>query len=466
MKNSIKNKLFLLFALFMVAFILCGVIINVLFLEQFYVFKNKEIFVNINEQISNNLNLNKDDFIKLIENIDRSDGVSIAVANQTMDIKFSSYGSKKSDGAAKVPKEIESVINENLDKSIIYTVTEKSGDGAPKLVYISKQPNEDLIILYKPMKGIRESAEISVQFYIIAGIFILIIGSIVMFSFAKKIARPIVKMSEVAEGISNLNFENKIKISSKDEIGELGQSINTISEKLKVSIEGLKEDIERQKELARNTSHELKTPIGVIKGYTEGLLYGVANNQQTKDEYLKVIINECDRMDNMVKELLDLSTLQAKNATLGKVSSFSAASLINSVLERFELIFKEQGIKCLTECPESIMINGDYELLERAVGNIVINAVKYNDENKYIKVSAKEQDGRKIISVFNTGVPIPEKDLENIFEVFFKVDKARSRKTGGHGLGLSIVKSIINLHDGEVFAENKKGGVEFTIILK
>lgn len=466
MKNSIKNKLFLLFALFMVAFILCGVFINVLFLEQFYVLKNKDIFIKINTQVKNNLNLNKDDFINLIESIDRSDGVSIAVANHALDIKFSSYGSKKSDGAGKVPKEVESAINENLDKSIIYIVTEKSGDGAPKLSFISKQQNGDFIILSKPMKGIRESAEISVQFYMLAGIFIIIIGSFAMFSFAKKISKPIVKMSGVAEDISNLNFENKVHVSSKDEIGELGQSINTISEKLKVSIEGLREDIEHQKELARNTSHELKTPIGVIKGYTEGLLYGVANNQQTKDEYLKVIINECDRMDHMVKELLDLSTLQAKNATLGKVSDFTATSLINSVLERFELIMKEQGIKCLTECPDSMMLNGDYELLERAVGNIIMNAVKYNDENKYIKVSAKEQDGKKMISVFNTGVPIPEKDLENIFEVFFKADKARSRKTGGHGLGLSIVKSIINLHGGEVFAYNKKGGVEFNIILK
>ena len=469
MKNTIKTKIFLLFVGFMVAFILCGVLINTLFLEQFYIFRNEDIFTQINSEVTDNLNLSKDEFISFIESIDRAEGISITVTDNNMGIKYNSYSKKKDTESIKLPKETEDTINQNIEKlnsSYIYTVTEKASDQTPKLVYIKKQSNGDLLILSKPIKSIRESADISNQFYIFSGMLIIIVGSFVMFSFSRKITKPIAKMSKIADDISNLNFDNKVEITSKDEIGELSASINTISEKLKASIDGLKDDIEHQKELARNTSHELKTPIGVIKGYTEGLLYGVAESKEMKEEYYHIIINECDRMDNMVKELLDLSSLEAKNATLGNVTTFLVSSLIKSVLERFDLIFKEQNITCQLECINSMQISGDYELIERAIGNIVMNAVKYNDDNKYIKITAKEEQDKKIISVFNTGAVIPEKEINNIFEVFYKVDKSRSRKMGGHGLGLSIVRSIIKLHGGDVLAQNKKGGVEFLIILK
>lgn len=469
MKKSIRIKLFILFIGLMSAVILCGVLINTLFLKQYYVFSNKKLFENEYSKVLTNINLNSDELTAFIEEIDRNDGIGVTISDKTLEIKLSSNAGKKTQNDAKVPKEVENLIisrTDELEHGYIYAVTDNTNSQTSRLVYIAKQKNGDLIILSKPMKGIKESTDISNRFFILAGLLVLFFGSAILLLFSKKVTKPIVEMNSVARSISNLNFDDKVEVESSDEIGELGTSINTISDKLKVSIDGLKQDIEHQKELARNTSHELKTPIGVIKGYAEGLIHGVAQDNNTRNEYLNIIVNECDRMDKMVKELLDLSVLQAKNATLGKVTQFTAASLIGTVLERFAPVFNEQDIKCQIECPQNFMLQGDYELLERALGNILLNAVKYNNDNRYIKICVFENDEKKVISVYNTGTHIPENDLENIFEVFFKVDKARSRELGGHGLGLAIVKSIINLHNGEVFAENKQDGVEFTVILK
>jgi len=254
-------------------------------------------------------------------------------------------------------------------------------------------------------------------------------------------------------------------VTSNDEIGLLAKSINNISDKLKVSIEALKGDIEFQKGLARNISHELKTPIGVIKGYAEGLLFGVADNKEMKDNYCRVIVDECDRMDSLVKELLDLSALESGNSTVKRDSIFDLSALIESVTKRLTPIFIEEGITCHTECDDGIELEGDFELLERALTNIVMNGVKYNNENRYIKLVARTVDDVVLISVYNTGEAIPHEELSKIWDVFYKVDKSRQRKFGGHGLGLSIVKSIILLHKGEVTAKNSIGGVEFILKL-
>ena len=468
MKHTIRVKLFLVFAGFMIAFILLGALINYLFLEKFYVYKNKDAFLAVKESVELELQNNPADIKDFIDIIDRSEGFSISIIDNEHSILYSSSKINKPVVTSKITKVLEKliIVNQNkLDKSYIYTVVDKKNNQAPKLVYIARLNDNQSIILTKPMKGIRESTVIFSEFYLFAGAIIVIISSLCMFLFSKKLVKPIITMSSIAENISNLDFEQKVQITSKDEISQLGESINTISEKLKISIDSFKQDIEFQKQLTRNLSHELKTPVGVIKGYAEGLIYGVAGNPEMADKYCKVIVEECDRMDQMVKELLDLSKLETKGASLQDVTTFPLSSLIRSLLERFATIFSENGITYELDCEETIALTADYCLLERALSNIMINAVKYNNEKKLIRISTWQRGERVTISVYNTGQTIPETDLSKIWDVFYKVDNARSRKTGGHGLGLSIVKSIISLHKGTVTVVNTKDGVEFQITI-
>jgi two-component system sensor histidine kinase VanS len=468
MKKTIRIKLFLFFIGFLVSFIIFGTFINTLFLEKFYVYKNRGIFDGVEQQIKAEFLQNRNGIEDFIGIIDRLDGINISITDKKQSIIYSSFPKKQSVETSRLPIEIEEVIGpraDELQKSAIYTLVEKQGDQAPKLLYVSRLTSENLLIMTKPIKGIRESSDISNQFYILAGLFMVLIGSILIYILSKKMTKPIEEMSAIAENIANLDFEQKVAVTSGDEIGGLAKSINTISEKLKISIQGLKQDIEFQKELARNMSHELKTPIGVIKGYAEGLLYGVADDQEMMNKYCRVIVDECDRMDNLVKELLNLSMLESKDAKLEHVMKFKISLLVDSVMERLDPIFKEHSITCQTACKDELEINGDFELLGRALTNMVMNAIKYCDENKYIRISVHRADNFALVSVYNTGPGIPQEEIGKIWDVFYKVDKARSRKFGGHGLGLSIVKSIIQLHGGTVAVENRTGGVEFSITL-
>lgn len=439
----------------MIGSIVISILLNAVLLEKYYIFKNKSILEGYALQINAEMDNGLKDLVPFIEELDRENAVAITVADESLIILASSYFPQKESNS--VPKEIETMIT----SGITYGAIDKE-NAQPKLVYILKAGGK-YIAVSKPLKGIAESVGISNQFYIIAGLFTLLVGSIFMFRFSGRVTKPIIEMGEIADDIANLNFERKVTVRSDDELGTLAKNINTTADKLKVSIEGLRKDIEFQKNLARNMSHELKTPIGVIKGYAEGIKYGVADTEESADSYCDIIVSECDRMNEMVTEMLDLSALEAKDRTLENVSTFELLSLILTLVERFDFIFKENKIAFSYECEKDLMITADYELLQRAVSNIVMNAVKYNDEHKAVILRALSEQGKVCISVFNTGIGIPDSQLDKIWDVFYKVDTARSRKMGGHGLGLAIVKSIVTLHHGTVTAQNTKDGIEFAI---
>lgn len=303
------------------------------------------------------------------------------------------------------------------------------------------------------------------QFYVIAGVIAFVFGSLFMLRFSYKVTHPIIEMSETARDISELKFGRKLTVRSKDELSVLAQSINTLSDKLETSIESLKGDIEFQRSLSRNMSHELKTPIGVIKGYAEGLLFGVADNAEMKERYLKTITTECDRMDSLVKEMLTLSRISAKNYVLCDIEDFQVSETVSEVIQIFDNQIKERDINFVADFDKSTKIHANYSLFLRAVSNLVSNAIKYCDENKYVRVNINNEEANTQICVFNTCAGIPEEEQGKIFDEFYKIDKSRSREDSGHGLGLPIVRTIANLHGGSVRVRNIKGGVEFILTI-
>ena len=461
--KTIKTKLIILFTIFMVSVVACGILMNAIFLERYYIYKNKTTFITTSKKISDEYINNRGNIFILINEIDRVDGINCTIVDKELVVKYTSFPQKAEDNSKRLPNEIEQLILNNQTKllnSYEYSVVDKQKEQAPKLVFISRMNSGEMIILKKPMKSINESVSIANQFYIIAGLIIIPVGGIFIFIFSKRITDPVIEMSNVAEDISKLDFNNRVIYDSQDELGSLGRSINNISEKLNTSMNDLKQDVERRKLLVRNLSHELKTPIGVIKGYAEGLKFGVAEDKTEK--YCNVISEECDRMDTMVKELLNLSMLESGMFQL-KISEFNIDSLVKNVINRFESIFIEEGITVELNCQNDLLISADYELLERVVNNYITNAINHAEGMKQIKVNAEKKGKGIRISVFNTGNHIPDNDLENIWDVFYKVDKARSRKYGGHGLGLSIVRLIVELHSGIKGVENVNEGVRFFI---
>ena len=462
--KTIKIKLILIFMILMISLVISGILLNSIFLESYYIYKNKGIFVSVSEKISDEYINNKENSNEYINMINSIDGISTTIVDQNFNIEFTSINQKSNSNEKPVSKEIKQLILNNekkISKKYIYDVEQKNNDQNTKLVFISKMSTREFIILRKPVKGIHESVSIANQFYIFAGLIVIFVGGIFILIFSKKITKPIIEMSNVAENISNLEFDKLVSIESQDEIGKLGQSINRISEKLSTSINDLKQDVERRKQLVSNMSHELKTPIGIIKGYAEGLKYGVVDDREKMERYCSVIVEECDRMDNLVRELLNHSKMEAGMIELN-ITSFDSGEFISKIVERFRSTFIDKGITFDFKYVNNYVISADRDMLEKAVNNFITNAIDHIDGRNFIQLTAEKKENRIKINVFNTGNHIPMEDLEKIWDIYYKVDKSRSRKYGGHGLGLSIVKLIVQLHGGIVKVENVDEGVVFS----
>jgi len=306
------------------------------------------------------------------------------------------------------------------------------------------------------------------------GIFIAILGSIWAFLFSKKFTQPILEVNNVARNMAKFDFSEKCKVRGKDEIGQLGQSVNYLSGELNTAItelnvknKKLEDDIEKErkidemrKEFVSSVSHELRTPLSVIQGYAEGLVSNVAESEEDRKFYCDVIMKEADKMNKLVKDLLNLSQIESGYFHIEK-SEFNINSLIEYVLNKYKAIFAEKDIEMQFELGESIIICGDMVRIEQIITNYLNNAINHVDSNKIIKISQIVNKDKIKISIFNSGKHIPEESREKIWNSFYKVDKARTRAYGGYGLGLSIVKALAELHNNAYGVENIEGGVIF-----
>ena len=298
--------------------------------------------------------------------------------------------------------------------------------------------------------------------------------SIGVFFATKSFVRPIGELSDIAKRMSNLDFNVKYKVETGDEIGELGHSINVLSEKLEDTISDLKSannqlqtDIaqkvqvdEMRKEFLSNVTHELKTPIALIQGYAEGLKDNISEDTESREFYCDVIIDEASKMNKMVKKLLTLNQIEFGNQTV-ELERFDLAALIRSVLESSEILLKQKGIQVRIDERCSVEVWADEYMIEEVVTNYLTNAIYHAANENIIDIRIIKDKGRVRVSVFNTGEPIPEEDIEKIWIKFYKVDKARTREYGGNGIGLSIVKAIMEAHNKPYGVINHSNGVEF-----
>lgn len=334
--------------------------------------------------------------------------------------------------------------------------------------------NDKYIILRTNYESIEESVAISNKFLSHIGIIAAIIASLTMFIISKKMSQPILELAGIAKQISNLNFDIKYKVKSKDEIGVLGESINTLSYQLERTISELKQannelmsDIQKKaevdsmrKEFLSNVSHELKTPLALIQGYAEGLKENINEDAESRDFYCEVIIDEADKMNNMVKKLLSLNELEFGNNQVN-FERFDIVELLRTLLESVEILFKQKEVILHFDQSEPIYVWADEFLVEQVVTNYISNALNHVADGKVIEIKLIKHNDVVRIAVFNTGETIPEDEIDKIWDKFYKIDKARTREYGGSGIGLSIVKAIMNSLNQECGVINRQIGVEF-----
>lgn len=528
-KHSIRFKITVLFAGIICILIVMLLLFNITFSEKFYMQDKQEAMLNAYESIDDACNqyssgsISDTDLRNNLEQVSTSKGMSIIIVNSDWTTFYvSTHGDemmlerlKKSifnndifqgmpDKSGSMQEQPDENRNGDINagkKTLPEKIIDMSGNGASETrdilyqsdkytvqkVYDSRLlddyielwgtlDNGNFILIRTPIQGIKDNVHISNTFITYIGIVTLIIGIIAAFVLSSYISKPIKQLSNIAERMSELDFDIKYDGKDKGEIGLLGKSMNNMSQKLEENISQLKtanlelqRDIDKKEKLEKmrtdflsNVSHELKTPIALIQGYAEGLKEGITDDPESMDFYCSVIMDEAAKMNNMVKRLLTLNQIEFGEDEL-VMERFDINELVKSVVNANELRATQKNLSITYDILDTpLYVWADEYKVEEVVTNYLSNAINHCCNENIIKIKVGHIDKDNVrVSVFNTGNNIPEADIEHIWEKFYKVDKARTREYGGNGIGLSIVKAIVESMGKTCGVNNLSDGVEF-----
>lgn len=480
MHFSIKTKMFLAMNLGVLLFAIIFISTHFLFFEKYVLEKNKDLLASTYNSINTEL-INKGTVN--IENYSSNLGLSITILDTNYNYKYSVTMTETGENNSTVNDSISpntrysDIIKEYEDSikkyKYIQAIQEDKYSNANFLYLIGSLASSDYIILRVPLPAIEANIEYSRFFIAVTGILTLLISMIWTYIISTRWVKPIVKINSITNSMAHLDFSEKYVGKSQDEIGELGNNINSLSSQLESTIHQLQKTNARLEEevkkgrqidemrqnLIANVSHDLKTPLAIIQGYAEGLRENIKESQEDREFYCSVIIEESERMNKLVRQILTLSQLE-----MGKLKpeleSFDISSYINAIADKFSLILEEKNLT-ITNHVQRALVYADGSMLGQVLMNLMSNAVDHTIENGNIIITSELFEKKIRISVFNEGNTIPEEELDKIWLTFYKVDKARTRKYGGTGIGLTIVKSIIDAHKNECGVYNNENGVTF-----
>ena len=294
--------------------------------------------------------------------------------------------------------------------------------------------------------------------YSLAALAVLILAFIALYIMTYQMVRPLRQMAALTRQFSRGDFSGRVKVRGKDEVAELAQALNGMA----VSLSSV-EDMRRS--FVANVSHDLKTPMTTISGFIDGILDGTVPAEQ-RGEYLRIVSEETKRLSRLVTAMLDLTRIDSGSLQLHPVE-FDLTAMVCATLVSFEprIEKKHLAVEGLEDC-RSQPVCADYDLLQQVMYNLLDNAVKFTEEGGSIRVILSRQENKVICSVRNTGGGIPASEMPHIFERFYKSDRSRGLDKTGTGLGLYIVKTVIDLHGGEITVRSAEGEFcEFTFWL-
>lgn len=384
---------------------------------------------------------------------------------------FASSTSYKSDYS----QMIDSEDYDDFDSYSNFEVKKPIGSTTDYFVYRHDLDDGETVYIYSKVADVAATSSVAGQvFSLISGVFLIII-SLIIYIVISRFTKPLVEMNRITKQMAALNFGQKCGDYGKDEIGELGKSINTLSTTLDSTLidlkdknEQLEKDIERRhaldnarKSFISNVSHELKTPIAIISGYAEGLCEGISDDPAVIKEYCQIIHDESQKMNALVVELLELSKLESQAQSF-EPASFDIGLKISSLLNHLSLQFEQNGITVKNNVPSPLFCYAQEDKIEIVLKNYITNAVSHCSKNKQIVIGCKELKSTIEFSVFNTGEHIAKHDFPELWDSFYRADKAHGRTENRFGLGLSIVKSIMTSHRCNYGVANVENGVVFT----
>lgn len=486
MRHSFRRQLTTIFTTVMAGTLLLIFFSGVLFLEKYYISDKQKHVISAYEKLNTAAlegTMEAENFQENLQSLSTTDNISFIIMDTDARIKF--FSSRNSEEMkfqlwdyifGRESFEMTKILEET--PFYVLRQSRERISGMEYLEMIGTLENGDYFIMKTPLESIRDSVILANRFYTIIGTIVIFISAVIIYLFSRKVTKPVLELADISQRMTVLDFDAKFESKGENEIDVLGEHMNQLSETLEKTISELKtannelrRDIEHKekidemrKEFLANVSHELKTPLALIQGYAEGLKDGISEDPESREYYLEVIMDEAQKMNTMVRKLLTLNEVEFGHDAVS-MERFNVSEVVKGIAQSYALFVQQKGGKLRLNIQKPLYVWSDELKIEEVLSNYLSNACNHLDGERIIEMKAEQKDERVRISVFNTGKQIPEEDMERIWEKFYKVDKAHTREYGGSGIGLSIVKAIMESVNGSYGVKNYQNGVEFWIEL-
>ena len=482
--KSVKVKLFLTLCLTILIIIIFLIGVNSFALEKFYLYSKQNTLEDVYNQLNDYYNGNDHelDLEKEMERIAIKNNFDILIKDED---NINIYSSSN-DFYYVIDSIIGTSDNQRTKEILVsrdnYTIRLQKDfkNGLNYIMLLGMLDNGYNVFIRVPMTSIQDSVTISNNFLILMAGFTILIAAVIVSIISKKFTEPILELNKIAKKMANLDFSHKYRVNDvDDEINNLGKSINLMSDKLEATIKQLRstnieleKDIEEKSQIDEmrktfisDVSHELKTPIALIQGYSEGLLENVNNDDESRKFYAEVILDEANKMNKLVQQLLELMKLEYGKREFNN-TSFDIVEAEKEIVRKSQVMLDEKEVNVEFAGLDSLRVYADDFYTEQIITNYLTNAIKNVKEKngkKFIKIenTINQKNGKARIEIFNTGDNISDEDMARIWNRFYKVDKSRNRQSGGTGIGLSLVKAIMANYGNDYGAINCEDGVIF-----
>lgn len=467
--KRITYKLFVTTSLILLSFAILIYVSLYFFLPTFYEqYKTNQLQTGIEEIITKSKELDLQYGVLLLDTFSKKNNAIVYLQNKEGAIIYSPFFSSVRKG---YPLSVE--MRAGTTK---FPVSSNSYNATVPIEF--RDANLTLVVS-ATFQPIDEASQVLALFLPYISVIVIVIGIGSAYLYSRFITKPLLYINQGAQKMANLDFSEPIEVRSTDELGELSTSLNELSVNLQQTMQELhnanrqlKSDIEKERaaetkrrEFFAIAAHELKTPLTVMKGYLEGMIYHIGPYRD-RDQYLQKNHQIVEGMEQLVREILSMSKLESHTFKL-QLEEVNLSQLVDKATAELEYFAAQREIQLMKHITSNIMVHTDRLMLEKACKNIIHNAIMYSPQGEkvFIQLTKDVQEGSIQFQVINTGVNIKEEDMQQIFEPFYRVEKSRNRNTGGSGLGLYIVKQIFEALGITYSMHNIEQGVQFAAII-
>lgn len=455
-KSTLTFKIWLYFLAFAISLFIILWFMQVIFIQSYYSSMKKSQVHKLADNIEVAYDNGKEEFEQYIDNIAYKNAATIFIFNNDGETIYSSNNSSGQSNIAQVPTRPISIDTNGMVNKILSSSNNKVSytlrvDRFKTELYVYgtlMQNSNDCLVIVSSIDPIDATTSVLQSQLLYVTVIALLIASIVSIFISRNLSKPIKKINEGARELAKGNYNIKFEKSDYKELDDLADTLNFATEEL------AKTD-KMKKELIANVSHDLRTPLTMIKAYSEMIRDLSGDNKEKREKHLKVIIDETDRLTTLVNDMMDISKIESGLVVLNK-ETFDLSDLTHKIVERFILANNSTDLNLIVDTPKSVYINADKSKIQQVLYNLISNAINHSGDSKEIKVKIILIAKKVRVEVTDNGIGIKKEDLPHIWSRYYRAANSFKRSsTGGSGLGLSIVKNILDIHGADYGVESQ-----------